>query len=221
MHDLESKIAAWRTKVTAALPPGDDLAEELEAHVRDQIDALVAAGMAGPAAFEAAVGRLGDPAALAREFERVPSTRGGRVRAREFRLLAYSASAAGFAGFVWYAAIALFRTVQFFSGKPAAPAPGFVIYWTAMAWICAGLCAVAMQRGGRFLGAPTRGDARSIVAFNLLVVWILFSGWVSQRHCRYELQLALIGLALVALTGLWRAWLRQGLDSGPAPATAE
>ncbi len=72
---LERQIAEWRAYVTRgpAITPAD--VEELEGHLRDQIEALAAAGLAADEAFLVAVKRIGSLNALSREFAREHSER--------------------------------------------------------------------------------------------------------------------------------------------------
>lgn len=68
MREEETKIAAWRRSMHAALP--GETVRELEEHLREHIAALRAEGLSLETAFARAVERLGDTKALAREFER-------------------------------------------------------------------------------------------------------------------------------------------------------
>jgi hypothetical protein len=68
MEHLEIRIAEWRTYVARDVAvDGRDL-DELEAHLRDQIADLDAAGLTTDEAFLVAVKRMGDLDTLAREF---------------------------------------------------------------------------------------------------------------------------------------------------------
>jgi len=72
---LERQIAAWRAFVARgpAITPAD--VEELEGHLRDQIEALAEAGLTADEAFLVAVKRIGSLNALSREFAREHSER--------------------------------------------------------------------------------------------------------------------------------------------------
>ncbi len=72
---LEDQIAQWRgyLRRRAAIGRGD--VQELEGHLRDQVAALTAAGLAGDEAFLVAVKRMGSLDALSREFAREHSER--------------------------------------------------------------------------------------------------------------------------------------------------
>ena len=63
-------MALGRISISLSAISADD-ADELESHLRDQIDDLVAGGVAPKAAFERAVRQLGSYAALKRDYRRV------------------------------------------------------------------------------------------------------------------------------------------------------
>ena len=72
---IEAQIAQWRAwlhRRPAMQPPDID---ELEGHLRDQIAALVEAGLSGDEAFLVAVKRMGSLDAVSREFAREHSER--------------------------------------------------------------------------------------------------------------------------------------------------
>jgi len=72
---LEAQIAQWREYLRRRQAfHGSDI-EELEGHLRDQLAALTAAGLAGEEAFLVAVRRMGSLDALSREFAREHSER--------------------------------------------------------------------------------------------------------------------------------------------------
>ena len=75
MDVLEEQIAEWRAYVTNARSVDGQDVDELEAHLRDQIDDLDAAGLAADEAFLVAVKRMGDLDALSREYAREHSGR--------------------------------------------------------------------------------------------------------------------------------------------------
>jgi hypothetical protein len=75
MESLELEIAEWRSFVGQAQAVDGRDVEELEAHLRDQIADLNAAGLAADEAFLIAVKRLGSLDDLSREFAREHSGR--------------------------------------------------------------------------------------------------------------------------------------------------
>ena len=70
MESLESEIAQWRALVRQRPAVDGRDVEELEAHLRDQIADLAAAGLAPDEAFLVAVKRIGSLDDLSREFAR-------------------------------------------------------------------------------------------------------------------------------------------------------
>lgn len=70
MDGVESQIAEWRAYVAKAPAVNGRDVDELEAHLRDQIAELDAAGLAADEAFLVAVRRMGDLDTLSREFAR-------------------------------------------------------------------------------------------------------------------------------------------------------
>ena len=69
--DLETAIATWRRFVLSERSISSEDADELESHLRDEIDERVAVGLEPDAAFKQAVRRLGDYALLERSYRRV------------------------------------------------------------------------------------------------------------------------------------------------------
>ena len=72
---LEEQIALWRGYLRSRRAIHSPDVEELESHLRDQVAALVDAGLAADEAFLVAVKRMGDLDALSREFAREHSER--------------------------------------------------------------------------------------------------------------------------------------------------
>ncbi|KAA9107631.1 permease prefix domain 1-containing protein [Microbacterium rhizomatis] len=66
--DLENQISTWRSFLSRRDAIAANDVAELEAHLRDQIDDLSHAGLAGDEAFIVAVKRMGSVDALSREF---------------------------------------------------------------------------------------------------------------------------------------------------------
>src|SRR5262245_43327137 len=68
MPDLEQQIAEWRQQMIAGGIKSCDVLDELESHLRDDIERQVRSGTDAPQAFHAAIGRLGTAAALRSGF---------------------------------------------------------------------------------------------------------------------------------------------------------
>src|SRR5262245_8832924 len=75
MDGTETQIAAWRAYVAEAPAVDGRDVDELEAHLRDQMAELDAAGLSPDEAFLVAVKRMGDLDTLSREFAREHSGR--------------------------------------------------------------------------------------------------------------------------------------------------
>jgi len=76
MPELETRIREWKRSLAIALGSSGEILEELESHLREEIDRLTQAGHAPDAALTAAQAKLGRPADLAAEYARaVPPAR--------------------------------------------------------------------------------------------------------------------------------------------------
>ena len=74
MADFEDRIASWRRELSSAMEDRPDVVDELEDHLRQEVDSLTRAGNTPGEAWDAAVARLGDPHRLAREFSKSART---------------------------------------------------------------------------------------------------------------------------------------------------
>jgi hypothetical protein len=82
MHNLESEIAEWRRAMIEGGVTDLAVLDELESHLRDHVEQQVRAGCDVGAAFQTGVARIGQPAALKREFLRADKgLSAGRVAA--------------------------------------------------------------------------------------------------------------------------------------------
>lgn len=75
MTVLDTRIAEWRTAILRGGAVTSEDADELEAHLREQSDDLVATGLSGEEAFLVAVRRLGEVNRITAEFAREHSDR--------------------------------------------------------------------------------------------------------------------------------------------------
>ena len=71
MRDLEKQIAEWRRKVAKTVGHRKNVLDELEAHLREEIERLVLAGSAPEDAFRSACDKIGVPAAVGSEFQKL------------------------------------------------------------------------------------------------------------------------------------------------------
>jgi len=71
MFDLEQAISEWRQQMAAGGIKTPDVLDELESHLREDVDQQVRSGLSQQQAFEDAVQRIGQRQALKREFCKV------------------------------------------------------------------------------------------------------------------------------------------------------
>src|SRR4051794_16250609 len=71
MFDIDTQIQEWRRSVLAHLGDRGDVVDELEAHLRDDLDRRIRSGVAPEQAWADARAQLGDPRQLAGEFAKV------------------------------------------------------------------------------------------------------------------------------------------------------
>src|SRR5688572_6583757 len=75
MFDLGQSIAEWRRQMIAGGIESSQVLDELESHLRDDVEQQLSKGATAQRAFEVAAQRIGQPAALEPEFEKVGETR--------------------------------------------------------------------------------------------------------------------------------------------------
>jgi hypothetical protein len=71
MPDLDRRIADWRRTLAETAGCRDDVIEELESHLRDEMQRLILAGEPEERALDLAIARLGTPQTLGAEFAKV------------------------------------------------------------------------------------------------------------------------------------------------------
>jgi len=71
MHNLEQLIAEWRNTMMTGRNVGHEALDELENHLRENVDELVRSDMTELEAFERAVTELGAAPAIASEFQKL------------------------------------------------------------------------------------------------------------------------------------------------------
>jgi hypothetical protein len=208
MHDIETRIGAWRAELWRAVRD-DEVVQELEEHLRESYAAELALGVAEPAAFERAVARLGDPRSLAREIARSRSIWFGGVASPGMKLMAHVGASLGSVGVLVFLPVC-FRLIRAavhsapFPGYPPGPGFGAVL---VTSWVLA--CGLAVRSCSRYLAAPNPVDAHGVVGFNLLCAWML-GGWViGPSALAYPTKLALILTTFGILVLLWRTWARR------------
>jgi len=199
MFDLDIAIAEWRRQMQAAGLKTPVPLDELESHLRDDIETQMRSGADTQQAFEAAVRRIGQAGRLRTEFEKAGETR----RARERKLMC--AVIVGFACFysLFVGACILFKLGSF-SG---------VNLKQQMSAAAATVLTVILMVSGcfahRFLPpVPHRRTRMGIYAAGgaLLLIWL--SVFYHLIMTRFEL-----GLDQLVVAILW-AWVPMGVFCG-------
>ncbi len=75
MFELEQQIQTWRANIAVDLGNQPGLIDELESHLRDDVERRVKAGQFESDAWAEALRQLGDPKVLAGEFEKLAKPR--------------------------------------------------------------------------------------------------------------------------------------------------
>ena len=123
MFDLETAIAEWRRQLLAAGVESPVPLEELEGHLREDLEQRIHSGSGRQAAFESAVQGMGAGGELAREFGKCPSKHKNTLKNTMKQKLIYAAVAlvlvAVGAAFVM-PAVALWRHVGTLAGMDIA-----------------------------------------------------------------------------------------------------
>ena len=96
MFDIDTQIEEWRRTVSAHFGDRGDVVDELEAHLRDDLDRRIRSGVAPQRAWADACARLGDARQLAGEFAKVS----GRAWLPAW-IAAMAVIAAGLVAVVW------------------------------------------------------------------------------------------------------------------------
>jgi len=71
MFDIDTEIQEWRRTVSAHFGDRGDVVDELEAHLRDDLDRRIRSGVSPEQAWADACAQLGEPRQLAGEFAKV------------------------------------------------------------------------------------------------------------------------------------------------------
>lgn len=204
MRELETKIAAWRERMSAALPGREQTVQELEEHLRDQCAALIAQGVAPEEAWLEAERRLGAVEGVAREFDRLAAPWWCGARRGIARLLAYGSGVLGVAGFAFYLGWTFWGFARLLDGRSLPVDPRWAGSWQALSVALTLASALAVRASGRFLARPSAGDLRGVIAFNLLAIWMVASGFMERLTIAHEAKVSVILGLLICVVTAWR-----------------
>ena len=131
MFDLESAISQWRQEMREAGLVHDVL-DELETHLRDEMDNQIRCGVDVQHAFKAAAQQIGAAAAVRSEFKKVGSMKGSNMNHNRV----YTATLAVFAVYnaiIITCGLAFWRMVGGQVNEPMGKYPAWSIPW--LFWI--------------------------------------------------------------------------------------
>jgi hypothetical protein len=159
MFDLEQAIASWRQQMLAAGIKTPVPLEELESHLREEIEQQMKSGLAAQQAFDAAVQKIGQARPLKLEFKKA----GEPVETRLVKLMSIACGGVAFLFSLWSLPFLFSREMD----------------WTAKLF---GLAAVVTTVLGwrynhKFLPAIRNQLARTVIGFACCLgcmVWIQF-----------------------------------------------
>ena len=97
MYDLDHSIANWRATIARNGTCSTDELEELEAHLREEIEALAELGLSEQEAFSIGVSRMGNSGAISSEYAKASPLRLWFRRLRIFLLAAPAIGVGAFA----------------------------------------------------------------------------------------------------------------------------
>ncbi len=89
MFNLEQSIAAWRRQMLAAGVKNRNVLEELESHLREEVERQARSGAGAEQAFAMATQRIGQPAALQQEFAKAGAMKATRLQQLKAVLLRF------------------------------------------------------------------------------------------------------------------------------------
>ncbi len=184
MFDLEKAIAEWRRRMLAAGITAPSPLNELESHLREDIDTLLSSGASPPEAFQSAVARLGTPGSMRAEFTKVEHTPWLPLRIAAWLWLGGSLAAGLFLlrGPIpeRLSLLLLAHILSLTAGYGAAfLAGGFGIYYVCCRWL------------GRLSPARQQALDRSVFLFGRLAAGLVVAGlvlgmlWSGQHRGRY------------------------------------
>lgn len=101
MFKLEQAISEWRQQMAAGGIKTPDVLDELESHLRDDVESQAQAGRSGQEAFDAAIQRLGQIRVLRKEFKNGRGMGIGRFFRPELIMMGVGLLCMAFGGF-WY-----------------------------------------------------------------------------------------------------------------------
>jgi hypothetical protein len=218
MFDLEARIQQWRRRLADALAGRTEAVDELEGHLREEVQRLIEAGRPPEQAWEAALARLGSPEQLAAEFGKVAPPRPAPWLPARVVLLALAGLAILLAGVVlaWLqsgrmGALLACHVFTVVAGYSATFGVGALAVWSLLSRAAVGWDA---RRAEALRSAAWR---LSVAALALTAVGVLLGGVWAQEHLGrfwgWDLR-EIGGLSVLAWNALLAVWLWRRSSGG-------
>lgn len=159
MPELEQLISDWRAQMLAAGIQSPAPLDELESHLRDEIDRQLKSGLGNAAAFQAAVQHIGQARALEKEFKKVG--RGRRILRATLLIIGWLT----FSAILFWSVLSLALHWNFFNWSPRIDLEAII----ELSVLAASLAVIY------FLARLTRGRVSRVVSLLFCVAMFSFA----------------------------------------------
>jgi hypothetical protein len=177
MFDLDQAVAEWRQQMLAAGIQSPVPLEELEVHLREDIERLMKSGRSEAEAFEAAILEIGQARAVQGEFKKINPAKD----AFEWKLMEISLGiGASVLPLLLCSEIFHFKTGSFVDLTPSQQISGVVavVIFALFAWsgrLCYKVFPVIQSK-------RTRGVVTIFCVSPVILWWIIFMNFIAPRH---------------------------------------
>ncbi len=182
MFNLETAIAEWRRQMRAAGIKSPVLLEELENHLREEIETQMHSGFTAESAFTLAVGRIGDAARLREEFEKAADPLKARKRKRARKLIVAEAL---FMSLIFMPGVFAYSSIDFRQRGIAVTAGDWLLVFGTI--IPMFLSILAGRWVARFLPVIISERLRIVVAVTTIAVGAMLVRWIWSSLPPYSL----------------------------------
>lgn len=155
MFNLEHAISEWRRQMLSAGIKAPVPLDELENHLRDDLEQKIRSGLSEQQAFDAAIQQVGSATALKAEFKKVPATAGGNQMIQTILILT-ALFGTVFGGAMVLPALARWRDMDFLPLWP-------VVIGTAVVVVTGWATLYCIRRHQR-----TRARGRSLISIGVI-----------------------------------------------------
>ena len=170
MFDLDQAISEWRPQMAAGGIKMPDALDELESHLREEVDQQVRSGSSEQQAFDTAVQQLGEGEALKQEYRKVKRQRTSMNPLWKIRALALALIALYGLGALW-AVVALLSTGM--------SLPLFKAMASSLSFVAGGIGLLKRKRWGWWL---TMGLCAMIIITSLRRIFTTLTLESAMKH---------------------------------------